>query len=78
MEVWQERRRWREPLQRRQKGGRRFAGRRPGGPLVGLREHPGQPGMKGPLRDNPVDLTDTEDSLMPTVNVTPIISLLAS
>lgn len=49
-----------------------------GGPLVGLREHLGRPGMKGPLRDNPVGLTDTEDSLMATVNVTPIISLFAS
>lgn len=78
MEVWQKERRWREPLQRRQRGGRGFAGRRPRRTLVGLREHPGWPGMKGPLRDNPVDLTDTEDSLMATVTQTPIISLFAS
>lgn len=53
-------------------------GRRPRKTLDGLTAHPGLPGRKELLHDDPVDFTETEGSQMAEVTITPVISLFAS
>ena len=53
-------------------------GRRPRKTLGGFTAHPGLPGRKELLHDDPVDLPETEGSQMAAVTVTPVISLFAS